>query len=130
MVRPSMAPAPSGRPGRHQSDHLAEHLPALREALELQRTFRREQLGQLGARDRTDAHSPQAHGEDAASAHREVHSLLITGARRALADIDVALARMATGAYGRCRACAADIPLQLLTAIPSTTLCLDCRQGT
>jgi RNA polymerase-binding transcription factor DksA len=56
--------------------------------------------------------------------------VVAAGARQALADIDLALARMNDGSYGRCRACDDVIPLAVLTAIPRTTLCLSCCQLT
>jgi DnaK suppressor protein len=60
---------------------------------------------------------------------REVEALVAAGARRALADIEVALARMQTGRYGYCRMCGAEIPVVVLDAIPSTTVCLACQQS-
>jgi len=128
MPRIPVAPAPGRRSVRHGSERLAGHIPALREALERQRTFRREQLAQLAAHDRTAAPSQDTGSRDAASALHEVHGMIGAGARRALADIEVALERMSAGTYGRCRTCGTGIPLQLLTAIPATTLCLACQQ--
>ncbi|GAA0549034.1 TraR/DksA family transcriptional regulator [Saccharopolyspora erythraea] len=125
-------------PRRHHEDFsrqreyigsLAAHLPALRSALEQQLAFRREQLTELEARSRTGTTARHAH-QEAGAAIREVNALMMRGARRALADIEVALARMRDGMYGLCRACGSDIPLQLLTAIPKTTLCLSCQRTT
>jgi RNA polymerase-binding transcription factor DksA len=55
-----------------------------------------------------------------------VEALVAAGARRALADIELALVQMRTGHYGYCRICGASIPLVVLEAIPKTTLCLAC----
>ena len=60
---------------------------------------------------------------------RQVAEQVARGARRALVDIELALARMCAGTYGRCRACDADIPLTLLMAIPQATSCLGCRRA-
>ena len=60
-------------------------------------------------------------------AHR-ADDLVAAGARRALADIELALTRIRTGRYGYCRSCNARIPLVVLEAIPKTTLCLGCQQ--
>ena len=57
----------------------------------------------------------------------EVDALVLAGARRALADIELALVRMRTGRYGYCRSCDGRIPLVVLEAIPRTTLCLACQ---
>jgi DnaK suppressor protein len=100
--------------------------------LEHQRDFRREQLAQV------DLHQPTRRwsgtdgaadcDEDAALALREIEALVTAGARRALADIELALARMRTGHYGYCRICDTGIPLVVLEAIPKTTLCLACQR--
>lgn len=105
---------------------LSARLPALRAVLMQQRDFRREQLSyldELRARDWTST-SGGRQGVD----RGEVQALVEAGARRALADIELALARIRTGDYGRCHACDADIPLAVLVAIPQTTLCLSCHQ--
>jgi DnaK suppressor protein len=109
---------------------LVRHLPGLREELERLRDFRREQLVHLLAHDanRTSltGYGPRADGE-AARALDEVRAVVTAGARQALADIDLALARMNDGNYGRCRACDSAIPLAVLIAIPATTLCGSCH---
>ena len=117
MIRSSPAWArPSPRP-----------LPALREELERQRAFREEQLAQLRAGN--GAHRPGATDGEAARARREIRAALADGARRALADIELALERMRDGTYGRCRACGGGIAPAVLTAIPATTLCGACHPG-
>src|SRR5262249_39794247 len=48
-------------------------------------------------------------------------------ARRALADTDEALSRLASGRYGLCEGCAAAIPAWLLTAAPDARFCPRCQ---
>ena len=48
-------------------------------------------------------------------------------ARRALADTDEALGRLASGRYGLCEGCAAAIPAWLLTGTPDARFCLRCQ---
>jgi DnaK suppressor protein len=102
----------------------------MRKELERQRDFRKEQLTHLLAHDadRTSlvGYGPRADA-DAAQALDQVRVAVAAGARLALADIELALARMKAGNYGRCRVCDADIPLAVLTAIPKTTLCRSCH---
>ena len=124
-------PAVEGRLGR-QDVSLASRLPVLRAALEQQRRFRREQLAQLDGDGRTHewpaaADSSDPRNRETVQALREVDALVAAGARRALADIEVALVRMRTGRYGHCRSCGARIPVVVLEAIPKTTLCLTCH---
>jgi DnaK suppressor protein len=137
MARPRSAADPRALEvapvGRGEEDEaLASRLPVLRAALEQQRRFRREQLALLEANGRAHESSadtdPSDHrDEERTHALREVDALVVAGARRALADIELALVRMHTGRYGLCRSCAARIPVCVLEAIPKTTLCLACQ---
>lgn len=47
-------------------------------------------------------------------------------ARRELADIDEALARIQEGSYGRCLNCGGPLGLQRLRAIPEARYCVAC----
>ena len=49
--------------------------------------------------------------------------------RGELEAIDRALARIATGEYGRCTACTQLIPEGRLAALPATDTCLPCAQA-
>jgi RNA polymerase-binding transcription factor DksA len=49
-------------------------------------------------------------------------------ARRALADTDEALARLAAGRFGRCESCAAPISSQTLRAEPEARYCARCAE--
>jgi DnaK suppressor protein len=132
MVRPPAVCAPNSVLPAWRDDGLVSRLPVLRAALEQQRDFRREQLAQVDWDQRTgrSLRTNGAAGQDyeAVLARREVEALVAAGAQRALADIDLALARMHTGHYGYCRICGASIPLVVLEAIPKTTLCLACQR--
>jgi RNA polymerase-binding transcription factor DksA len=112
------------------SRRLDRHLPALRKELEKLHDFRCEQLAHLLAHDRNrtslTGYGPRADG-DTARALDEVRAVVTAGARQALSDIELALARMNDGCYGRCRACDSGIPLAVLTAVPTTTLCWSCH---
>jgi DnaK suppressor protein len=134
MARSRSASAHTSQPDPEQitGDALTDRLPVLRAALEQQYLFRREQLARLEECGRTEESvngvDPADRGDrEAVLALREVDALLVAGARRALADIELALLRMTTGRYGYCRSCSAALPLALLEAIPKTTLCLACR---
>lgn len=105
-------------------DRLADQLPGLRAKLEHQRRFRLEQLTDLDVILENSAAPVDATD----SARREITVKVAAAARRALADIDVALALVTNGGYGRCRRCHRDLPLRLLQAIPASRLCLNCRR--
>jgi DnaK suppressor protein len=51
-----------------------------------------------------------------------------TSARRALADTDEALARLAAGRFGRCENCSAPIPVRTLRAEPEARYCARCAR--
>lgn len=127
VVRQSLAPARGRRSLASWLDDLPAQLPNLQEALQLKRDFRREQIAHLDENPSTAIAESHATADETTRALREVRTLVTAGARRALADIELALARIQSGSYGRCRACGRDIPLALLKAIPETTLCLPCR---
>jgi RNA polymerase-binding transcription factor DksA len=133
MVRSAVSvSARNGAPSERRSDVLELRLSVLRAALEQQRDFRREQLAHADVRQPTHGSPVTDDSTDrgAGRAVREVEALVAAGARRALADIEVALAQMRIGRYGYCRMCGTDIPVVVLDAIPSTTVCLACQQST
>lgn len=47
-------------------------------------------------------------------------------AGRELAELDAALERVRSGAYGVCASCGAAIPLERLRLLPAATLCVAC----
>lgn len=49
-------------------------------------------------------------------------------AARELADIDVALDRMAQGSYGICKICGEKISAARLAAVPQASICQECGQ--
>ena len=53
-------------------------------------------------------------------------SAILDQARRHLADLDLALARVAAGAFGRCERCGEAIGAERLGAQPSATRCVVC----
>jgi len=65
---------------------------------------------------------------DAVRARRRLRALArrTVAARRALADIDEALARVRPGRFGRCEQCAEAIPVATLTRTPQARFCPAC----
>jgi len=108
-------------PDRRRPDLLAR-LPELKVRLEHQRQFLVEQLTGLDAS--ADPLRPRL-GRDA-QCDGELRALLADATRRALGDIEVALHRMATGRYGSCLYCAAELPLARLLVVPQADACADC----
>jgi RNA polymerase-binding transcription factor DksA len=84
---------------------------------------------QTGERSGAGTGGGGASGADAA-AGRELRRLQrrTAAARRALADTEEALGRLAAGSYGRCEQCAADIPARWLTSRPEARYCPRCSR--
>lgn len=60
--------------------------------------------------------------------YHEISSQLAAVESTELAQIDVAMERIATGDYGRCEDCGRNIPLARLQALPYATLCIHCQR--
>lgn len=102
-----------------------DDLVALRENLEEQRRFRREQLRQIvGAPQAADDGST---GQEAA-ARFEVQVKLAASARMVLHDVEAALERLSAGRYGTCHLCTRSIGLARLTIVPQARYCARCQQ--
>lgn len=101
---------------------LADRLRASRERLLATFALTEEELASLGAR------APAGPSEDAAAAATEaVLARLEEREQRELAAIDAALARLASGDYGQCEACQADIGPARLRAMPEARYCVACQ---
>lgn len=59
--------------------------------------------------------------------HDEVTMALRSAANAVLADVNAALARMATGRFGRCTRCTKPIPVERLDVMPMAALCMPCQ---
>lgn len=63
-----------------------------------------------------------------ATAERGEFLALVDQLRSHRAEVLTALQRMDEGTYGKCENCGRPIPLERLEAIPTTTLCVACKQ--
>jgi DnaK suppressor protein len=113
--------AESARGGRAQG-------PVWRALLEAQWRDRLQEVTELSLAYH-EAASAAAAAPAGGPGERKVRKLLrrTVAARRALADIEEALSRLASGRYGLCEDCAATIPARLLAAAPEARYCARCR---
>ncbi|MEU2438435.1 TraR/DksA C4-type zinc finger protein [Streptomyces rubradiris] len=105
----------------------AEDLAALRENLNAQRLFRREQVRRLAPPP-----APRAGGVAArqtAAARAEAGAKLAASARMVLTDVEAALKRMDEGSYGICRLCRRTVDLERLKIVPQARYCAPCQQA-
>lgn len=113
---------PALRPGR---------APRWRSLLEERWQARLQELTELSVAYHDAAAAPalSAGGDDARPAKRRLRRLLrqAVTARRALADTEDALTRLADGRYGHCEQCASKLPPGLLAFEPETRYCRRCQ---
>ena len=69
-------------------------------------------------------HGPAAHAEQVLKARALLREAVAE--RRALAEIEAALARLARGTFGRCQRCREPVPAARLTRIPQARFCASC----
>ena len=105
--------------------------PVWRALLEARWRDRVQQVTELSLAYHEAASAAAADGGAPASgpAERKVRKLLrrTVAARRALADTEEALDRLANGRYGLCEGCTGAIPARLLSAAPEARYCQRCR---
>lgn len=73
-----------------------------------------------------DEHDPEG---ATIAVERQQLSALAEAARRALVDVDAAVARLDAGTYGSCTLCARPIGDPRLDARPTAALCIRCATG-
>ncbi|SDM52974.1 TraR/DksA family transcriptional regulator [Streptomyces wuyuanensis] len=95
-----------------QPERLTAH--EARQRLEHARNTRLTQLQAIG----DTAHTPDDH----------LMSSQKDAIRRALTEIDEALARVGNGTYGSCLACSTTIPAERLEILPYTRHCVACQR--
>jgi RNA polymerase-binding transcription factor DksA len=108
----------------------AERAPRWRSVLEARWHARLQEVTELSLAYHDAAAAPVLHADadEARPAKRQLRRLLrqAVTARRALADTEDALTRLANGRYGRCEHCAAVLPPGLLGLEPESRYCLRC----
>ncbi|MET9268524.1 TraR/DksA C4-type zinc finger protein [Kribbella sp. NPDC003557] len=106
------------RPADVRPNQQALDVGWFRQQLCHERQFRLDQLVGLTTEQTTTPCS---------AAVAEVRAVLEAGARRALAEIDAALLRLAGGVFGACEMCGEMISPHRLQALPTIRLCLRCE---
>jgi DnaK suppressor protein len=110
--------------GERRTTLSTEDLATLRENLNEQRLFRREQLRQIAAASIDGATPPPRQ----TASRIEVRVKLAVSARMVLADVEAALRRMDQGCYGACHLCRGAIGPERLAVVPQARYCGRCQQ--
>jgi RNA polymerase-binding protein DksA len=104
-------------------ERLVEERQRTLDAIE---NIRNENPGSLGEEAEEPTYSDNHPGDIAtATFDREMASTLEENSSNVLADIDAALARIESGAFGVCERCGKPIDEDRLEALPWATLCID-----
>lgn len=92
---------------------------------EIQRSLR------TAAQERHDDKGAEPDVTDRASRSYEKELSFLTAAQdqERLQEVQEALRRLETGAYGRCQGCGAEINPKRLEAVPWTQYCIECQQN-
>ena len=67
--------------------------------------------------------------QGSATFERELDLTFEENEREELEEVRSALARMDEGTYGTCERCGVDIPAQRLEAVPTASLCIQCKEA-
>jgi DnaK suppressor protein len=91
------------------------------------------QLAELGATEDGELTGDVDYGDgfaDAAAATAERSEVLgiVQNMTKILADVDQALAKVADGTYGQCKACGKEIGAARMEFRPTSRYCVDCKK--
>ena len=67
--------------------------------------------------------------QGSATFDRELDMTLEENVRESLDEVRAALARIASGEYGLCEMCGAEIPVGRMEAVPTASLCIACKSA-
>lgn len=96
-----------------------------RAQLEQERDDLRRQLAELGGLD----YDPNFADSSQVTAERGETEVLVNKLQETLTDVEAALAKLETGAYGVCEGCGERINPARLEAMPAARLCIDCASS-
>jgi DnaK suppressor protein len=81
-------------------------------------------------REPGDVQFDEESGEgDTLAVERERDLALSAQARASIEQIDLAIAKIEAGTYGKCETCGKPIPEERLEALPHAALCVTCKSG-
>jgi DnaK suppressor protein len=107
-------------------------LDSIRATLGDEKTQLEKQLAEHGASEdgavEIDAGESFADSAHATTERGELLSL-VEQLRNTVTEVTAALERLDDGTYGKCQSCGETIPLERLEAIPTATLCVNCKQA-
>jgi len=103
-------------------------IPEIRKALEEEQDVLIQRLKEY-AEESNRADNPTRADLAMRAIQSERQGLLIARAEEQLQDVKSALERIDEGTYGYCEKCGRTIHPERLHAIPTTTVCMECKRG-
>jgi len=107
-------------------DHLERELLRLEAAIAQLDAEERDTLSEASGENNYRDHMAD---QGTATFERELDMTLEENLRASLTDVRAALLRMNEGLYARCARCDRDIPLERLQAVPTASLCIQCKEA-
>jgi RNA polymerase-binding protein DksA len=107
-----------------QKQQLKQRLVSERETIVRQLTGYNAQVGREGGSPDLQGFADSAH----TTAERSEVLSMIEELESARSNIDAALGRIEASTYGKCERCGREIPFERLEAIPTASLCVNCKQ--
>ncbi len=131
-TRSEVASGAAGQRGNGNGEFLArqrEKLVRARASSEARRVEGEADLARLAQAEGPDeVQFDDESGEgDSTGVARDRDRTVVELARATTEDVDLALAKIDQGTYGRCDHCGERIPRARLDALPAARLCLDCK---
>lgn len=111
-------------------EHLRAHLEKERAHLEAEvAEMDAEERDSLSEASGENAYRDHMADQGSATFERELDMTLEENIRELLADVLAALKRIEDGTYASCARCGAEIPPDRLEAVPTASLCIQCKEA-
>lgn len=115
----------------------SKSLKSLKVELESEHARLTEEVAGMDAGDREllseasgeNAYRDHMADQGSATFERELDISLEESVRERLEEVEAALKRIEQGTYGTCERCGATIPVERLTAVPTASLCITCKEA-
>ncbi len=91
--------------------------------------YERKERESLSEASGENAYRDHMADQGSATFERELDMTFEENDRELLDDVRAALARLEAGTYATCMRCGADIPAARLQAVPTATLCIQCKEA-
>jgi len=110
-------------------ERLRAHLEEERVRLEAEVAEDAEDRELLSEASGENAYRDHMADQGSATFERELDLTLEENVRELLAEVRASLERIEAGTYGSCARCASDIPVDRLDAVPTASLCIQCKEA-